>query len=203
MFKLIENDMANKVKFERENVVRVASQLFWQKGFHATSTRDLQEAVNMRPGSIYSAFGSKEGLYCESLKDYTVQMKTQIEGFLSSADTVLGGLRAFVENVVIKTKDCSPSAICMLVKANSEFAEKDSNLYELSLDLTAQFEAYLTQLFNQAINKGELSNTLTAVEYARFFQVQFTGLRGYFNRPNVEQFAEPTINQMFMLIKKL
>lgn len=203
MFKLIENDMANKVKFERENVVRVASQLFWQKGFHATSTRDLQEAVNMRPGSIYSAFGSKEGLYCESLKDYTVQMKTQIEGFLSSVDTVLGGLRAFVENVVIKTKDCSPSAICMLVKANSEFAEKDSNLYELSLDLTAQFEAYLTQLFTQAINKGELRNTLTAVEYARFFQVQFTGLRGYFNRPNVEQFAEPMINQMFMLIKKL
>ncbi|PKG64559.1 MULTISPECIES: TetR/AcrR family transcriptional regulator [Pseudoalteromonas] len=195
--------MANKVKFERDNVVRVASQLFWQKGFHATSTRDLQEAVNMRPGSIYSAFGSKEGLYCESLKDYTVQMKTQIEGFLSSADTVLGGLRAFVENVVIKTKDCSPSAICMLVKANSEFAEKDSNLYELSLDLTAQFEAYLTQLFTKAINKGELSNTLTAVEYARFFQVQFTGLRGYFNRPNVEQFAEPMINQMFMLIKKL
>ncbi|WP_350635801.1 TetR/AcrR family transcriptional regulator [Pseudoalteromonas sp. GW168-MNA-CIBAN-0100] len=195
--------MANKVKFERDNVVRVASQLFWQKGFHATSTRDLQEAVNMRPGSIYSAFGSKEGLYCESLKDYTVQMKTQIEGFLSSADTVLGGLRAFVENVVIKTKDCSPSAICMLVKANSEFAEKDSNLYELSLDLTAQFEAYLTQLFTQAINKDELSNTLTAVEYARFFQVQFTGLRGYFNRPNVDQFAEPMINQMFMLIKKL
>ncbi len=203
MFKLIENDMANKVKFERENVVRVASQLFWQKGFHATSTRDLQEAVNMRPGSIYSAFGSKEGLYSESLKDYTVQMKNQIEGFLSSADTVLGGLRAFVENVVIKTKDCSPSAICMLVKANSEFAEKDSNLYELSLELAAQFEAYLTQLFTQAINKGELGDTLTAVEYARFFQVQFTGLRGYFNRPGVEQLAQPMINQMFMLIKKL
>ncbi|MEP3563102.1 MAG: helix-turn-helix domain-containing protein, partial [Marinobacter sp.] len=59
--------MANKVKFERENVVRVASELFWKKGFHATSTRDLQDAVNMRPGSIYSAFGSKEGLYSESL----------------------------------------------------------------------------------------------------------------------------------------
>jgi len=195
--------MVNKVKFERENVIRVASQLFWQKGFNATSTRDLQEAVNMRPGSIYSAFGSKEGLYSESLKDYTVQMKTQIEGFLSSTDTVLGGLRAFVEHVVIKTKDCSPSAICMLVKANSEFAEKDSNLYKLSLDLAAQFEAYLTQLFEQAINNGELNNTLTGLEYARFFQVQFTGLRGYFNRPDVEQLAQPMINQMFMIIKTL
>jgi AcrR family transcriptional regulator len=203
MFKLVENDMVNKVKFERENVIRVASQLFWHKGFHATSTRDLQEAINMRPGSIYSAFGSKEGLYSESLKDYTVQMKTQIEGFLSSADTVLGGLRAFVENVIINTKDCSPSAICMLVKANSEFAEKDSNLYKLSLDLAAQFEAYLTQLFEQAISNGELKGTLTGLEYARFFQVQLTGLRGYFNRPDEEQLAQKMINQMFVLIKTL
>ena len=72
--------MVNKIRFERDKVIRVASQLFWQKGFYATSTRDLQEAVNMRPGSIYAAFGSKEGLYSESLKDYTVQMKSQIEG---------------------------------------------------------------------------------------------------------------------------
>lgn len=195
--------MANKIKFERETVVRLASQLFWQKGFHATSTRDLQEVINMRPGSIYAAFGSKEGLYSESLKDYTAQMKSQIDGFLSSADTVLGGLRAFVENIIIETKDCSPSAICMLVKANSEFAEKEANLYELSVNLAVQFEAYLTQLFEQAINKGELNSTLTALEYARFFQVQFTGLRGYFNRPDVVQLAQPMIDQMFLLLKKL
>lgn len=195
--------MANKVKFERDNVIRVASQLFWEKGFNATSTRDLQEAINMRPGSIYAAFGSKEGLYSESLKNYTVQMKSQIDGFLASSDSVLGGLRAFVENVIIKTKDCSPSAICMLVKANSEFAEKDASLYELSLDLSAKFEAYLTTLFAQAIKNNELSSNLTALEYAQFFQVQFTGLRGYFNRPGVEQLAQPMINQMFALIKKL
>ena len=195
--------MVNKVKFERGSVVRVASQLFWKKGFHATSTRDLQEAINMRPGSIYAAFGSKEGLYSESLKDYTVQMITQIEGFLSSADTILGGLRAFVEHVIVNTKDDSPSAICMLVKANSEFTEKDSNLYKFSLALAAQFEAFLTRLFEQGIINKELNNTLTGVEYARFFQVQFTGLRGYFNRPGVEPLALPMINQMFMLIKTL
>ena len=195
--------MANKIKFERESVVRLASHLFWQKGFHATSTRDLQEAINMRPGSIYSAFGSKEGLYNESLKDYTLQMQSQIEGFLSITDTVLGGLRTFVENVIIETKDESPSAICMLVKANNEFAEKDANLYELSLHLAAQFEVYLTQLFELAINNRELKGTLTALEYARFFQVQFTGLRGYFNRPGVDSLAQPMIDQMFLLIKTL
>ena len=195
--------MVNKVKFERENVIRVASHLFWKKGFHATSTRDLQDAINMRPGSIYAAFGSKEGLYSESLKDYTQQMQSQIEGFLSTSDTLLGGLRAFVENVVINNKDCSPSAICMLVKANSEFADKDSSLYELSLDLSAKFESYLTALFTQAIEHNELSDKVSPLEYARFFQVQFTGLRGYFNRPDVAPLAQTMINQMFNLMKNL
>lgn len=195
--------MVNKVKFERENVIRIASQLFWEKGFHATSTRDLQDAVNMRPGSIYSAFGSKEGLYSESLKDYTLQMKSQIEGFLSTSDSTLSGLRAFVEDIVIKAKDCSPSAICMLVKANSEFADKNSRLHKLSLDLAANFEGYLTALFEQAIAHNELNDKLSAIEYARFFQIQFSGLRCYFNRPGVEPLAQPMINQMFTLMKKL
>ena len=194
--------MANKIKFERETVVRLASQLFWEKGFHATSTRDLQEAINMRPGSIYSAFGSKEGLYIESLRDYTVQMESQIKECLFTSDTILGGLRAFVENVITK-KESAPSAICMLVKANCEFADKDSNLYQLSLDLIDKFENYLSVLFEQAIAKNELSNNISAQEYARFFEVQFTGLRGYFNRPGVESLAQPMIEQMFKIIKSL
>ncbi|ALS34770.1 hypothetical protein PTRA_b0259 [Pseudoalteromonas translucida KMM 520] len=194
--------MANKIKFERESVVRLASQLFWEKGFHATSTRDLQEAINMRPGSIYSAFGSKEGLYIESLRDYTVQMESQIKECLSTSDTILGGLRAFVEDVITK-KESAPSAICMLVKANCEFADKDSNLYQLSLDLIDKFENYLSVLFEQAIAKNELSNNISAQEYARFFEVQFTGLRGYFNRPGVESLAQPMIDQMFKIIKSL
>ena len=194
--------MANKIKFERETVVRLASQLFWEKGFHATSTRDLQEAINMRPGSIYSAFGSKEGLYIESLRDYTVQMESQIKECLSTSDTILGWLRAFVENVITK-KESAPSAICMLVKANCEFADKDSNLFQLSLDLIDKFENYLSVLFEQAIAKNELSNNISAQEYARFFEVQFTGLRGYFNRPGVESLAQPMIDQMFKIIKSL
>jgi AcrR family transcriptional regulator len=195
--------MANKIKFDRDEVVHLASELFWEKGFHATSTRDLQETINMRPGSIYAAFGSKEGLYSESLKDYTVQMKTKMDACLEKAGSVVGGLHAFVEDIIIETKDTSPSAICMLVKANSEFAEKESNLHQLSISLATQFEDYLTTLFTQAIANNELNDQLTAIDYARFFQIQFTGLRGYFNRPNVAHLAKPMINQMFVLLKAM
>jgi TetR/AcrR family transcriptional regulator, transcriptional repressor for nem operon len=195
--------MANKVKFERENVIRLAGKLFWQKGFNATSTRDLQDAINMRPGSIYAAFGSKEGLYSESLKDYTLQMKTKINACLARSDSILGGLQLFVEDVVVNENSHAPSVICMLVKANSEFTERDTHLSALSLNLAAQFESYLSTLFAQAIQNNELNNSVSALDYARFFQVQLTGLRTYFNRPGVEPLAQPMIRQMFMLIKCL
>jgi len=194
--------MVNKVKFEREHVIHVASQLFWQKGFHATSIRDLQDAVNMRPGSIYAAFGSKEGLYSESLKEYTAQMQSQIEVFLSRSDSILAGLRALVDSIICN-RQCCPSAICMIVKANSEFTERDANLRELSVNQTSKFEQYLAVLFSQAIKNGELSDKRPALEYARFFQVQLTGLRYYFNRPEVDQLAESMIEQMFTLLKNI
>jgi TetR/AcrR family transcriptional repressor of nem operon len=194
--------MVNKVKFERDDVIRKASQLFWEKGFHATSTRDLQEVVNMRPGSIYAAFGSKEGLYSESLKDYTVQIQAQIEGFLNHSDSILSGLRAFVDSIILDRQNC-PSAICMLIKANSEFTEKEDTLRELNLKLLKIFEQYLCELFNQAIKNGELNNNRTALEYAQFFQVQFTGLRGYLNRPGIDELAQPMIDQMFTLLKNI
>ncbi|MFA0500949.1 TetR/AcrR family transcriptional regulator, partial [Vibrio sp. 10N.222.46.A1] len=55
--------MAKTAKFDRQDVVDKATNLYWEKGFHATSMRNLQDVIDMRPGSIYAAFGSKEGLF--------------------------------------------------------------------------------------------------------------------------------------------
>ena len=55
--------MGNAAKFDRQQVIDKATHLYWEKGFHATSMRHLQEVIDMRPGSIYAAFGSKEELF--------------------------------------------------------------------------------------------------------------------------------------------
>nr|MBL0688398.1 TetR/AcrR family transcriptional regulator [Pseudoalteromonas sp.] len=91
----------------------------------------------------------------------------------------------------------------MLVKANNEFVDKDSYLYQISVELMIDFEHYLTELFTNAIANKELSGNTSAIDYARFFQIQFTGLRSYFNRPNVEKLAKPMIENMFSLMKSL
>ena len=55
--------MARKAGYDREKVLDKALELFWAKGYHGTSLKDLEVALDMRPGSIYAAFGSKEALF--------------------------------------------------------------------------------------------------------------------------------------------
>ncbi|MDP6701353.1 MAG: TetR/AcrR family transcriptional regulator [Candidatus Latescibacteria bacterium] len=46
----------------RRELLDEAAWLFRQKGYHATSVRDVCSAVGMLPGSLYSHFASKEDL---------------------------------------------------------------------------------------------------------------------------------------------
>jgi TetR/AcrR family transcriptional repressor of nem operon len=67
-------------------------------------------------------------------------------------------------------------------------------LRPLQFIIAADFEGYLEALFEQAIKHDELNDKLSAIDYARFFQVQFAELRCYFNRPGVEPLAQPMIS---------
>ncbi len=45
-------------------------ELFWEKGYEATTTQDLCERTGLGRGSLYNAFGSKHALYEEAIKRY-------------------------------------------------------------------------------------------------------------------------------------
>jgi len=53
----------------RAELLRAAAQLFVEKGFAATTTRDIAEAVGMRSGSPFYHFRSKQELLKEAMID--------------------------------------------------------------------------------------------------------------------------------------
>jgi AcrR family transcriptional regulator len=54
----------------RADVVRIASELFAQKGFRATTVREIAEAAGILSGSIYHHFDSKEAIGDEVLSGF-------------------------------------------------------------------------------------------------------------------------------------
>jgi len=55
--------------FQKAKMLNVARKLFWDKGYHATSMRDIAKAYGCRPANIYNFFVNKEEILFQVLRE--------------------------------------------------------------------------------------------------------------------------------------
>jgi len=76
--------MGRPKNFDETKALQAAMRLFWQKGYPATSLKELEIVMGLNPTSIYNAFGSKSGLFEKALKLY---LDTVLIKFLTPLNT--------------------------------------------------------------------------------------------------------------------
>ena len=188
--------MSKHARFDREEVVAKATNLYWERGYHATSMRNLQDAVDLRPGSIYAAFGSKDGVFKESLNYYAEQSIGRFQAQRAAVNSPLQALKNTVRQVVIQAKTDAPSSMCMLVKTVAELTENEAELLEFAKEKLKSVERAIAALLTEAQQVGEIAEEKDADYLARFVQVQITGLRMY-AKANDDAPLERMIDEMF------
>lgn len=171
--------MAKTAKFNRDDVVNKATNLYWQKGFHATSMRNLQDEIDLRPGSIYAAFGSKGGLFKEALRNYTDMGLEQLQAFREECPSPLSTLKSFVKAQVIQTQDSAPNGMCMLAKTMGELTSEDQDLIDYTRDCLFEISAAFVLLIKEAKECGELGPDKDPQALAHHVQIQIAGLRTF------------------------
>ena len=93
-------------QFNREDAIKSAMDLFWQKGYESTSLAELRKVLgNISSASFYAAFGSKQALYSECLALYT---STCGETF-SELENESVPAKAAIKNMVFKSRNCKKS----------------------------------------------------------------------------------------------
>lgn len=174
--------MARATIHNREDSLERALQLFWQKGFHATSLKDLEKALDMRPGSIYATFGSKDGLFQESLERYARLGLANLERTLHAHDSPLAGLAAYLRDLGGLCDQELPSRVCMLVKSLLELGQREQIAWRKAEGLLAGMEAFFIARFVAAQEAGELKPELDPVRLGRRLQAEVMGLRAFAQR---------------------
>lgn len=191
--------MSKVAKFNREEVIDKATNLYWSKGYHGTSMRNLQTAIDLRPGSIYATFGSKDNLFKESINYYAAQTGELLEICLAQSATPLTGLKLFIRNLVIDNLDGKPSCMCMIVKSISELTETDNKeLLDEAKRLLANVENKFSEIITEAMAQGEIDSDKDASELASYIQVQIIGLRTYARVNNNEETINKFIDEIFI-----
>ena len=189
--------MVNATKHVRQDVVLKATQLFWEKGFHASSMRNIQEVMDMRPGSIYASFGSKEGLFKEALQCYADAGLARLAACVQTCSSPLDGLKLFVTEAVLGSRRSAPSGMCMLVKTISELTQDNAELLAEAQRLLAVVEEAFAQLLAQAIEAGELDSGEDPKRLACYLQMQVMGLRAYARANDDDTQIEELIEDAF------
>lgn len=59
--------MGRNKKYQQADVIQKMTNLFIEKGYNATSLDDLVSVTGILRGSLYSAFGSKQKMFIQSL----------------------------------------------------------------------------------------------------------------------------------------
>lgn len=194
--------MANVAKYDRDKVIDIAMYLFWEKGFHATSTRDLQQAADMRPGSFYAAFGSKDTLYKYALERYTEHSIVLFNEKLASHLSILSGIKAFVKAIVVERSMNAPNEQCMLFKTINELSDQQAELLAQGRMLLGKMENALFEQLKAAQEKGELDQQQNCEQLARKIIIQIMGLRTYMRSVENPDVLQEMIDDFFKDIIK-
>ncbi|MES5865865.1 TetR family transcriptional regulator [Bacillus cereus group sp. RP32] len=168
--------MARLREFDEEKALDAAMQLFWEKGYAATSLSDLTAKMEIQKPSLYSAFGDKEGLFEAALRRYTNLHAANIRTKLQNEQSVKGAIRTFFENMVEEEYKKEFSKGCFCINTMVELATHNEK-FEV---LTREHQMYLAVIFQELITKGirsgELQNDLNAKALAQTLVTSLIGL---------------------------
>lgn len=173
--------MARKAGFDRDEILTRARDLFWRKGYMGTSLKDLEEVLELKPGSIYAAFGSKEALFSEALDLYARSGREALSRGIE-AGSPLEFLAGYARSLGRLAEDDPPARACMLVKTVLEYPDTASPARRKAETLMSDMGAVFARAFARARDLGEIAADADPARLGRKFQSDVTGLRIFAHR---------------------
>jgi AcrR family transcriptional regulator len=189
------------LKYDHSNVLNKATELFWLKGYQGTKMRDLQEHLDMRPGSIYAGFGSKEALFLQVLDCYIEQSLSIIDHYNQLAPHPLEALRRFVNGFIFVEGKLENCKVCLLVKTVSESEISQPKLHAHALLGLQRIERKFTSLFIQAQQLQLVKQTADTDQLGKWLQMQIMGLVIYSKNCEEQQDITLMIEHIFSTLR--
>ncbi|MGX4588321.1 TetR/AcrR family transcriptional regulator [Paenibacillus chitinolyticus] len=188
-------------EFDEDQVLDAAMQLFWEKGYEATSLSDLTSRMGIQRPSIYSAFGGKKELFEAALRKYTMTRASLIRAKLQSNPSVKEGFRAFFEDVIVEEYAENPRKGCFCINTMVELAPHDEK-FEI---LTREHQMYLAVIFEETIERGiqsgELKIGVNAKALSQALLVSLIGLTVLIKSRPERSFIDNSIAVILTLLK--
>jgi TetR/AcrR family transcriptional regulator, transcriptional repressor for nem operon len=151
--------------------------VFRRNGYEGTSMRDLADATGLGSGSLYAAFGSKDGVHLAALDLYRQRYAAPLAELLRAGENARGVIREVFVSVVDDIARDGRRQACPIVGGAMERAHHDPRVGERLRATTQSLEAALFDVLAEAQLRGEIPAGRSPEDLAAFLVTTLQGLR--------------------------
>jgi TetR/AcrR family transcriptional regulator, transcriptional repressor for nem operon len=168
--------MARPREFDEGVVLDAAVLCFWNRGYEATSVKDLVERTGITAASLYNAFGDKRAIYERALDRY-------VEGSVASrirrceALAPREAIGAFFEEILKRSLGDRERKGCMLVNAALDVAPHDPDFRKIVTEVLADIEGFFLSCVKAGQGDGSITRSLPAETLSHHLLGVLMGIR--------------------------
>lgn len=173
-------------EFDEKSVLESAMDVFWRKGFEATSLTELCRATGLHKGSLYQAFGDKRTLFMKALAHYSEQEFTEVMRVVSPENSPLTNIHAIVDKICQMSEEDKG---CFMINTLIETASHDEEIKSMVYSFGEKRLNGLSQTIKAAQDSGEIRSDFTPEQLAKQLLVTLAGaaamIKGILSREDI------------------
>jgi TetR/AcrR family transcriptional repressor of nem operon len=169
--------VARPREFNADAALDRAMDVFWSKGYEATSLDDLCEATGLSRSSLYATFGSKRKLLLRSVDRYAEQRTPNFASVLARPIPIRDAIAALLDNFIDQIVSGPGRRGCFLGNCAAELPRNDRTALTRVRQAIAGNETAFREALVRAKERGELAPSADVTALARFLTTAFQGLR--------------------------
>lgn len=163
--------------FNEEEVLIKAMELFWNKGYHATSIQDLVSFLGINRASLYDTFGGKKELFDKSFALYRTINTNAIQVFFKNHPNVKIGLCNLFTMAINNCEIDKDKKGCFVVNTTTECTPEDKDIQLILQQNKTLFEGILYDYLVTGEQSGEIPKGKDLRMIATLLFTFFSGIK--------------------------
>ncbi len=164
-------------KFEIEEAIDRAANVFWAKGYEATSLADLLKTMGINKGSFYNAFGSKKNLFIQSLLKYDREQRQDFIAQLDALENPLLAINVLFDKLIEQSVTDTERKGCFLINTALNLPNHDETTQKTVQNGLSDFESFFERQIQRGIHEGSIPETVNPHVTATGLLTLVVGLR--------------------------
>jgi TetR/AcrR family transcriptional repressor of nem operon len=169
--------MARTKEFEPEAALTKAMDLFWRRGYEATSVQDLLLEMGIGRGSMYDTFGDKRALFLAALDRFEESRVSRADEILDNSASATEGIKNLFESTIEGLVSYEPRRGCLLANTAVELAPHDEEVAERISRYVERTEEAFERTLVRGQARGEIPADKDPKALARFLVSTLHGVR--------------------------